>query len=78
MNNQVLIAEPARRWSIAALLLATAVRLYLVRQHYCINSDGVFVSLDGRDAVTCAVAVVGDSWQLLAPLHDWDYQRVQL
>ena len=49
MISPVLIAEPARRWLITALLLATAVRGYLLWQYYCINSDGVLYIRAAQD-----------------------------
>ena len=41
MISSLAVAEPFRRWLIAALLLAMAIRGYLLWQYYCISSDGV-------------------------------------
>ena len=41
MISPMLATQPVRRWLIAALLLATAIRAYLLWQYYCISSDGV-------------------------------------
>ena len=41
MLNISLTSQAARRWFFLAVLVAALVRLYLLWQYYCINSDGL-------------------------------------